>query len=124
MSTHRANLNFSFDFAKLSNVITKVAKNFETAVIQAADEFQREIIPQPEPTNFEKAVEFNKTAEVEVNKTGEYGSVFDVQPKMVDLALSLIKEETRELEEAVTAKNMVEVLDALGDILVVTYGMA
>lgn len=123
MSTHRANLNLSFDFAKLSNVITKVAKNFESAVTQAADEFQRELIPQPEPTNFEKAVEFNRTAEVEVNKTGEYW-VFEVQSKMVELALSLIKEETRELEEAVAAKDMVEVLDALGDILVVTYGMA
>ena len=37
---------------------------------------------------------------------------------------SLIKEEVEELEEALENKDWTEVKDAIGDILVVTYGMA
>ena len=40
----------------------------------------------------------------------------------IKLRLNLIKEEINELEEAINEKNIVEVADALTDILYVTYG--
>jgi predicted HAD superfamily Cof-like phosphohydrolase len=44
--------------------------------------------------------------------------------KLFKLYLSLIKEEYKELRDAVKAKDEVEILDALIDILVVTIGAA
>jgi predicted HAD superfamily Cof-like phosphohydrolase len=128
-------MSINIDLTKIASTIRKVAEQVETvvatAVGTAAEEFHRELRPQLFQTNFEKAVEFNQTAEVEVNRsTGLKSSdptakvVFREQPKLVSGALSLIQEEVRELEEAVRAEDMVEVLDALGDILVVAYGMA
>lgn len=38
------------------------------------------------------------------------------------LRLSLIEEEIKELEEAVEQNNFIEIIDALADILYVTYG--
>ena len=128
-------MSINIDLTKITTALRHVAEQVETAVgtavNAAANEFQREIRPQLFQTNFEKAVEFNQTAEVEVNKSIGLVSadptskaVFREQPKLVAGALALIREEVRELEEAVRAEDMVEVLDALGDILVVTYGMA
>lgn len=128
-------MSINIDLAKLTSAFRRVAEQVETAVgtavSAAAGEFQREIRPQLFQTNFEKAVEFNQTAEVEVNKSVGLNSgspsaavVFREQPKLVNGALALIREEVRELEDAIQDENMVEVLDALGDILVVTYGMA
>merc|ERR1719207_139946 len=48
--------------------------------------------------------------------------VFDTDKKTVDLRLNLIKEEVKELEDAMKEKDMVETVDALGDILYVVYG--
>merc|ERR1711959_312802 len=48
--------------------------------------------------------------------------IFDNDPKTVDLRLKLIKEEVKELADAMAAKDMVETIDALGDILYVVYG--
>ena len=42
--------------------------------------------------------------------------------KIIKLRLDLIKEELNELEEAIKNKDIVEVADALTDILYVTYG--
>lgn len=128
-------MSINIDLTKITTALRHVAEQVETAVgtavSAAAGEFQREIRPQLFQTNFEKAVEFNQTAEVEMNKSCGLNSgspsasvVFREQPKLVAGALALIREEVRELEEAVQAEDMVEVLDALGDILVVTYGMA
>merc|ERR1712093_645310 len=47
--------------------------------------------------------------------------IFDNDPKTVTLRLKLIKEETKELAEAMKAKDMIETIDALGDILYVVY---
>ena len=74
-------------------------------------------------TNFEKATEFNQTAEVEIIKP-ETHNVFEEQSAMVGLCVNLIAEEFKELQDAVRDQNMTEVRDALADILVVTYGMA
>merc|ERR1719230_98610 len=48
--------------------------------------------------------------------------IFTKDPKTVNLRLKLIKEEVRELADAMEAKDMVETVDALGDILYVVYG--
>jgi len=44
-------------------------------------------------------------------------------PKLMQFRLSLIKEEFKELQTALNQNDMVEVIDALGDILYVIYGM-
>lgn len=49
-------------------------------------------------------------------------NVLTENPKLVQLRINLICEEVRELEEAIRDNDMVEVIDALGDILYVVYG--
>ena len=49
--------------------------------------------------------------------------IFLSQPRLVDLRLNLIREEVAELESGVKEQNLVEVIDALADILYVVYGM-
>lgn len=44
-------------------------------------------------------------------------------PKLAQFRLDLIEEEVKELNKAVDENNMTEVIDALGDILYVVYGM-
>jgi len=48
--------------------------------------------------------------------------IFTKDPKTVNLRLKLIEEEVRELAVAMKEKDMVETIDALGDILYVVYG--
>jgi predicted HAD superfamily Cof-like phosphohydrolase len=57
----------------------------------------------------------------------KFGQLVRAKPEFPDdktmqLRLNLIKEELSELEEAMKAKNLKEVADALTDILYVTYG--
>ena len=68
-------------------------------------------------TNFEKVGLFMKTFNQEVKTSANISS-----SKIVDLRISLIEEELSELKEALKHKNLVEVADALTDILYVTYG--
>merc|ERR1712151_68640 len=73
-------------------------------------------------TNFEKVTnEFMKNFGQKVFNKPQM-DIFDSDPKTVDLRLKLIKEEVKELAEAMQAKDMVETIDALGDILYVVYG--
>merc|ERR1712178_431027 len=48
--------------------------------------------------------------------------IFTKDPKTVNLRLKLIEEEVKELADAMKEKDMVETIDALGDILYVVYG--
>ncbi len=73
-------------------------------------------------TNFDKVVDFNKQFGVKVSDTPD-SKVFDKEPKLVELRMNLIREEMKELEEAVKNKDYVETADALSDILYVVYGM-
>jgi len=76
----------------------------------------------PEGSNFEKVTnEFMKNFGQKVFDTPQM-TIFDTDPKTVDLRLKLIKEEVNELKEAMKEKDMVETIDALGDILYVVYG--
>ena len=68
-------------------------------------------------TNFEKVGTFMKTFGQEVKLTPSLSS-----DKINKLRLSLIKEEFDELENAMNKQDLVEIADALTDILYVTYG--
>ena len=68
-------------------------------------------------TNFEKVGEFMKTFGQEVKIKSSLGT-----EKINSLRISLIEEELDELKQAIKQKNLVEVVDALTDILYVTYG--
>ena len=68
-------------------------------------------------TNFEKVKIFMETFEQEVKSKSSLSS-----DKINSLRLSLIQEELDELNKAIKDKDIVEVADALTDILYVTYG--
>ncbi len=68
-------------------------------------------------TNFEKVGTFMKTFGQEVKLSSSFST-----DKINELRVSLIKEELGELIEAINKKDLVEVADALTDILYVTYG--
>ena len=68
-------------------------------------------------TNFEKVGLFMKTFGQEVKSKSELSS-----EKINTLRISLINEELDELKKAIIDKDILEVADALTDILYVTYG--
>ena len=74
-------------------------------------------------TNFEKVKEFNRAFEMRINETPSR-NIFTEDPDNVKLALSLITEEVKELQDAVQQHDFGEVRDAISDILYVVYGMA
>lgn len=73
-------------------------------------------------TNFEKVRDFNNCFGHVVHET-HYNNVFDEDPKLVELRLNLINEEINELKEAYENDDIVEIIDALSDILYVGYGL-
>ena len=68
-------------------------------------------------SNFEKVRTFMKTYGQEVKEKSEFPD-----DKILNLRVDLIEEELIELKEAIKNKDLVEVADALTDILYVTYG--
>ena len=68
-------------------------------------------------TNFEKVKIFMETFGQEVKSKSSLSS-----DKINSLRLSLIQEELDELNKAIQDKDIIEVADALTDILYVTYG--
>ena len=70
-----------------------------------------------EESNFDRVVTFMKTFGQEVKSSPEFPSE-DVQK----LRLDLIEEEFDELKGAIEERNVVEVADALTDLLYVIYG--
>ena len=68
-------------------------------------------------TNFKKVGLFMKTFGQEVKTSAELST-----DKINFLRISLINEELEELKKALSENNIVEVADALTDILYVTYG--
>lgn len=81
-----------------------------------------EIFQTDSRTNFQKVKDWNKTFGIVVNGEPQ-NDVFTKDPSLVKYRMDLIREEVRELEDAVKTKNMGETYDALCDILVVVYGM-
>ncbi len=68
-------------------------------------------------TNFEKVKLFMDTYGQEVKDKAEFSDA-----KTNKLRIDLIREELEELTQAMNDKNLLEVADALTDILYVTYG--
>ena len=68
-------------------------------------------------TNFDKVGTFMKTFGQEVKTKPSFST-----DKINELRIDLIKEELTELTEAMNNKDLLEVADALTDILYVTYG--
>ena len=68
-------------------------------------------------TNFEKVGLFMKTFGQEVKTKASFPS-----DKINKLRIDLIEEELNELKDAISKKNLKETIDALTDILYVTYG--
>tara|TARA_B110000240_G_C13320809_1_gene377018 strand:+ start:103 stop:477 length:375 start_codon:yes stop_codon:yes gene_type:complete len=68
-------------------------------------------------TNFDKVKNFMKTFDQEVKKTPSFST-----DKINKLRYDLIKEELDELKVAMVNNDLLEVADALTDILYVTYG--
>ena len=68
-------------------------------------------------TNFEKVGLFMKTFGQEVKTKTSFSS-----DKINKLRVDLIEEEVEELKEAINKKDLQETVDALTDILYVTYG--
>ena len=68
-------------------------------------------------TNFEKVRQFMQTFGQEVKTKSSFSD-----EKTNKLRLDLIKEELEELKNAMESKDLLEVADALTDILYVTYG--
>ena len=68
-------------------------------------------------TNFEKVKQFMQTFGQDVKTKASFSD-----EKTNQLRLDLISEELEELKNAMTSKDLLEVADALTDILYVTYG--
>ena len=68
-------------------------------------------------TNFQKVKTFMETFGQEVKSKPSFSS-----EKINDLRYNLIKEELDELKQAIDKNDLLEVADALTDILYVTYG--
>ena len=68
-------------------------------------------------TNFQKVKTFMETFGQEVKSKPSFSS-----KKINDLRYNLIKEELDELKQAIDKNDLLEVADALTDILYVTYG--
>jgi len=73
-------------------------------------------------TNFEKVSNFNNVAGVAKLENITPATV-ESNKELVNQMYSLIDEETKELREAIDNNDVVEIRDALADILYVTYGM-
>ena len=68
-------------------------------------------------SNFNKVKTFMNTYGQEVKNSPEFP-----ESKIVQLRIDLIQEELNELKEAINNNDIIEVADALTDILYVTYG--
>ena len=68
-------------------------------------------------TNFEKVGKFMKTFGQEIKTKSSLST-----DKINNLRVSLIEEELEELKQAIKQKNLLDVADALTDLLYVTYG--
>lgn len=72
-------------------------------------------------SNFEKVKEFNDTFDVEYNEKVNL-NIFDDNKTLINHRLDLIKEEYKELKDAIESHDFIETVDALADILYVVYG--
>ncbi len=72
---------------------------------------------------FEKVKNFNIQFGVKTHDAPQL-KIFESDPDVVSFCMNLIREETKELEQAVSDKNIVEVADAIADSIYVLCGMS
>jgi predicted HAD superfamily Cof-like phosphohydrolase len=72
-------------------------------------------------TNFEKIAEFQESFEMRYFNKITPEKISD-NPDLMKLRISLIDEEVEELKEAIKTNDIIEMRDAIGDILYVVYG--
>lgn len=72
-------------------------------------------------TNFEKIAEFQESFEMRYFNILTPEKIGD-NPDLMKLRISLIDEEVEELKEAIKTNDIIEMRDAIGDILYVVYG--
>lgn len=77
-----------------------------------------------EKTNFHKVKEFNQTMGVLRTNAAPSEEVFKNSTDSISTGLMLINEELGELQEAIRTNDLTETIDAIGDLLYVTYGLA
>jgi hypothetical protein len=76
-------------------------------------------------TDFEKVVDFNwNFGTLPSRELKPLPDILETNPGLVQDCLRLIREEVRELEDAVVDKDFTEVVDALADIIYVVHGMS
>lgn len=80
------------------------------------------VILEMQKTDFEKVKDFNIVFGVPVSETPQL-DLFTSNQKLVKLRLDLIREELKELEEAVKNHDIIETVDALADLIYVVHGM-
>ena len=68
-------------------------------------------------SNFDDVKIFMETYGQEIKKSPEFPN-----KKIIQLRIDLIKEELKEFQQAINDNNLLEIADALTDILYVTYG--
>lgn len=74
---------------------------------------------------FQKVVEFNKLFGVlDSSEMKPKCDILEKDPKTVEFCLKLIREENKELEQAVKDNDFVEVIDAIADSIYVLLGMS
>jgi len=73
-------------------------------------------------TNFEEVVNFNKSFGIKVFDKPQT-NITKEDPALIKYRYDLIDEEVKELKEAIDNHDFTEIVDALGDILYVVYGM-
>jgi NTP pyrophosphatase (non-canonical NTP hydrolase) len=74
-------------------------------------------------TNFQKVYQWNQLFGVPVHDIPQVNILKD-NPNTVESGMRLIREEINELEDGIKKNNYVEVVDALGDSIVVICGLA
>jgi predicted HAD superfamily Cof-like phosphohydrolase len=110
-------------FSKIVDIAGSVCSVLGKHAKSASDELGDKFRSQLYKTNFEKVAEFNQLAGTSrLDKMDN--RVFNSHPAMVATCMALINEEVKELNDAVTLKDLAETRDALADILYVVYGMA
>jgi predicted HAD superfamily Cof-like phosphohydrolase len=73
-------------------------------------------------SDFQKVVEFNHIFGVKLHTTPQF-DIFNTEPNNVEFCLKLIREEIKELNDAIKTEDYIETIDALADIIYVVMGM-
>lgn len=132
-----SNTNIYINTNSIKNILDKMEKSYFSSFIEFIyDSFNfcnlyinekfsvetNETSIEKALSNFEKVAQFNNAfGNNKIDKLTKES--YDKHPKLIELLLSLIKEECQELEDAVKDKDPIETRDALSDILYVVYGM-